>query len=84
MKLPVLKSIFIGIITMALGKLRKADLDKYYKKPQDKQHQLSDGGNLYVLVTPIGSCKFKYRIHIGSKSSWIAIGDYPVISLDQA
>lgn len=69
---------------MALGKIKKTQLDKYYQQPQTKKQQLSDGGNLYIIVTEIGSCIFKYRVRIGSKTSWLTLGHYPTISLDDA
>ncbi len=67
-----------------MGKLTKSAIDKLLNQPQEKQLQLPDGNNLYLFVTSIGSCKFKYRIFLNSKASWITIGDYPAISLDQA
>lgn len=74
---------------MAFGKLKKTDLDKKLNKPQEKILQLSDGDNLYVIVTKIGSCIFKYRFikhHADRKSlkSWITLGDYPTLSLQDA
>jgi integrase len=67
-----------------MGKLTKSYIDKLCGKPQEKQMQVLDGNNLYLFVTPVGSCKFKYRIFLNGKASWATIGDYPAISLDQA
>jgi integrase len=69
---------------MALGKIKKTQLDGYYQCPQTKKLQLSDGGNLYVIVTEIGSCIFKYRVRIGDKISWLTLGDFPTLSLYDA
>lgn len=74
---------------MAFGKIKKTQLDKLYNQPQDKILQLSDGDNLYVIVTKIGSCIFKYRIvkhRVDRKSlkSWLTLGDYPTLSLQDA
>ena len=67
-----------------MGRLIKSNIDKYYRKPQSKLLELSDGDNLYLMVTKIGSCKFKYRIRNENKASWIALGDYPAMTLDEA
>ncbi len=67
-----------------MGKLNKSLIDRLVGKTQDKQLELADGNNLYLMVTKIGSCKFKYRIRKNNKASWIALGDYPAMSLDDA
>lgn len=67
-----------------MGRLNKTTLDKLVGKEQKTQLELSDGNNLYVIITKIGSCKFKYRIRTNKTASWIALGDYPIMTLDDA
>ena len=67
-----------------MGKLNKTTLDRLVGKEQKAQLELSDGNNLYVVVTKVGSCKFKYRIRTNKTASWIALGDYPAMTLDDA
>lgn len=69
---------------MTQGKLKKSQLDKLYKQPQEKDLQLSDGGNLYLIVTKIGSCIFKYRVIINTSKAWYTLGYYPTLSLPEA
>src|SRR6185437_13108092 len=66
------------------NKLNKSDIDKLVGKSQSRQIELVDGNNLYLIVTKIGSCKFKYRIRTQDKASWVVIGDYPDITLNEA
>ncbi|MCE7887662.1 MAG: DUF4102 domain-containing protein [Alphaproteobacteria bacterium PRO2] len=53
-------------------------------KPKEKPYKLADGGGLYLEVMPTGSkCwRLKYRIHGIEKR--LALGVYPVISLQDA
>ena len=68
-----------------MGKLNKSAIDKVLNKPQAKKIEIADGlNNLYLIVTKIGSCKFKYRVRRDNQASWISIGDYPAMTLDQA
>jgi hypothetical protein len=64
-----------------MGKLTKTEIDKLLNKPQEKQLELTDGNNLYLIVTKAGKCKFKYRVRTANKASWVVIGHYPEISL---
>lgn len=67
-----------------MNKLKKTQIDALLGKPQSKQLELTDGNNLYLIVTKIGSCKFKYRHRTPEKATWLVIGDYPDISLNEA
>ncbi len=67
-----------------MAKLNKTYIDKLLGKPQIKQLELADGNNLYLVITKAGKAKFKYRIRTQTKASWIAIGDYPDITLNEA
>ena len=68
-----------------MGKLNKSAIDRLLNKPQTQKIEIADGlNNLYLIVTKIGSCKFKYRVRRDNQASWISIGDYPAMTLDQA
>jgi hypothetical protein len=53
-------------------------------KPRPKAYKLSDGGGLYLEVSPAGGklWRLKYRIH--DKEKRLAIGAYPAIGLKEA
>ena len=53
-------------------------------KPRTKAYKLSDGGGLYLEVSPAGGklWRLKYRIH--GKEKRLAIGTYPAIGLREA
>lgn len=65
-------------------KLTTTAINKFIGKSQDKQIEIADGNNLYLVVTKAGSCKFKYRIRNRNMASWIILGDYPAMTLDDA
>ncbi|MER2538885.1 MAG: tyrosine-type recombinase/integrase, partial [Azonexus sp.] len=45
-------------------------------KPSDKPQKLTDGGGLFMLVTPTGSKLWRYRYRIGGKENVFALGEY--------
>ncbi|MFI2817976.1 tyrosine-type recombinase/integrase [Vreelandella piezotolerans] len=53
-------------------------------KPQEKTYRLTDGGGMYLEVTPTGGTywRMKYRFH--GKEKRLAIGVYPEVSLAAA
>lgn len=53
-------------------------------KPKEKQYQLSDGGNLYLIVAPNGSKYWRFFYRINGKGKTLALGVYPQVSLKQA
>ncbi|CAD5830194.1 TPA: tyrosine-type recombinase/integrase [Escherichia coli] len=55
-------------------------------KPRDKTYKLSDGGGLYLEVSPTGSkyWRMKYRRPSDKKEDRLAFGVYPTISLQDA
>src|SRR6185437_14131448 len=65
-------------------KLKKTQIDNLLNKSQSKQLELADGNNLYLIVTKIGSCKFKYRVRTDNKATWLVIGNYPDVTLNEA
>lgn len=65
-------------------KLTTTAINKFLGKTQEKQLEIADGNNLYLVVTKVGSCKFKYRIRTRMSASWVILGDYPAMTLDDA
>lgn len=53
-------------------------------KPQAKEYKLSDGGGLYLLVTPTGGKLWNLKYRFGGKEKRLSFGAYPVISLADA
>ena len=48
-------------------------------KPTSKPYKLTDGGGLYLLVTPTGSKLWRYKYRIAGKEGTYAIGAYPTL-----
>ncbi|WP_224983013.1 tyrosine-type recombinase/integrase [Geomonas agri] len=53
-------------------------------KPAEKQVKLSDGGGMYLLVTPSGGKCWRLKYRFLGKEKVLAIGTYPEISLSEA
>lgn len=55
-------------------------------KPQEKAYKLSDGGGLFLFITPKGSklWRMKYRFPKSGKERLISFGEYPLLSLKDA
>lgn len=53
-------------------------------KPQSKEYKLSDGGGLYMLVTPTGGKLWRFAYRFDGKQKLLAIGRYPEKSLAEA
>ncbi|SSY70047.1 Putative prophage CPS-53 integrase [Alysiella crassa] len=53
-------------------------------KPKDKPYKLSDGGGLYLLVTPAGGKLWRLKYRFDGKEMLLAIGKYPDIALIEA
>ncbi|MCX8515288.1 MAG: hypothetical protein ORN24_06925 [Burkholderiales bacterium] len=51
----------------------QSGIDRYLNQPQAKQLEFSMGGNLYLYVTTIGSCIFKYRCNFKDRLTYIPI-----------
>ena len=67
-----------------MAKLTKTQIDNLLGKPQTKQLEIPDGNNLYLFVSKVGSCRFKYRNRKQNKATWVSIGEYPDITLNEA
>jgi Arm domain-containing DNA-binding protein len=53
-------------------------------KPLRCERKVSDGQGLYLLVTPKGARHWRFRYSIAGKRKTIALGTYPVVTLDWA
>ena len=53
-------------------------------KPKDKAYKLTDGGGLYLLVSPSGGKWWRFDYRFQSKRKTISMGVYPAISLKDA
>jgi integrase len=53
-------------------------------KPKNKNYKLSDGGGLYLLITPSGGKLWRMKYTYREKEKLLAIGTYPTITLSEA
>lgn len=53
-------------------------------KPAEKEHRLSDGGNLYLHVLPGGTKSWRFRYRFAGKQKQLVLGSYPELSLAEA
>jgi Arm domain-containing DNA-binding protein len=53
-------------------------------KPVRYARQVSDGGGLYLLVTPKGGRCWRYAYRFAQKQKTLALGIYPDVSLERA
>lgn len=53
-------------------------------KPADKPYKLTDGGGLYLAVSPAGSKVWRLRYEIEGKEKLLTIGHYPDVTLEAA
>ena len=53
-------------------------------KPKDKAYKLTDGGGLYLLVSPSGGKWWRFDYRFQSKRKTLSMGVYPAISLKDA
>ena len=53
-------------------------------KPKEKPWKLTDGGGLYVLVSPTGGKLWRLKYRYGGKEKLLALGAYPFVSLKDA
>ena len=52
-------------------------------KSKEKRFRRADSDGLYLDVKPSGKKTFLYRIRLNGKDSFMSLGDYPLISLQQ-
>ena len=53
-------------------------------KPKKKQHRLTDGQGLYVLVKPTGAKCWRYDYRFIKKRKTLTLGVYPEVSIKEA
>jgi len=53
-------------------------------KPQAKEYKLSDGGGLYLLVSPTGGKLWRFDYRLNDKRKTLSFKTYPEISLSDA
>ncbi|MDP1963679.1 MAG: integrase arm-type DNA-binding domain-containing protein, partial [Reyranella sp.] len=53
-------------------------------KPRSRAYKVADGGGLYLLVNPSGSCLWRLAYRFAGKQRTLAIGVYPRIGLADA
>ena len=53
-------------------------------KPADKSYKLTDGGGLYLQITPAGGKLWRFDYAIDRKRKTLSIGKYPTVSLSEA
>jgi len=53
-------------------------------KPSVTPRKLSDGGGLHVLIQPMGSKLWRLAYRFAGKQKTLALGVYPVVSLEEA
>jgi hypothetical protein len=58
--------------------------NKYNGKPQVKQLEVSAGDNLYLIVSKVGKCTWKYSVRKNGQATWVVIGELDMFSLDEA
>src|SRR6267142_2846951 len=76
-----------GISSRAINKLTDVKISSFISKSKAGNApitKLSDGGGMYLLVTPAGTPVWRLKYRIGAKERLYAIGIYPAITLDAA
>src|SRR5690625_4613229 len=53
-------------------------------KPREKKYKLSDGGGMYLEVTPTGRKYWRFKYRFFGREKLLALGVYPEVSLKQA
>ena len=64
--------------------MRLTDTRVRNAKPQAKAYKLSDGGGMYLLVTPDGARYWRLDYRFAGKRRTLALGVYPIITLSAA
>lgn len=53
-------------------------------KPTSKAYKLSDGGGMYLLVSPEGARYWRLDYRFGGKRRTLSLGVYPTVTLRRA
>jgi hypothetical protein len=75
--------------TMAMKKMEAStnylkDKDIRALEPKEKPYKMSDGGGMYLLVTPPGGKLWQMGYRFGGKQKTLSIGIYPDVSIKNA
>jgi integrase len=73
-----------GNETMPKRTLPLSDTQVRTAKPQAKEYKLSDGGGLYLLLTPSGGKLWNMKYRFSGKEKRLSFGAYPALSLADA
>lgn len=65
-----------------IPQLTPLQLDK--AKPTDREYKLSDGGGLFLLVTPSGGKLWNLKYRFNGKEKRLSFGAYPTVTLSDA
>lgn len=60
------------------------DIQVQKAKPSDKEFKISDGGGLYLLVTPSGGKLWNLKYRFNGKEKRLSFGLYPTVTLQEA
>ena len=60
------------------------DLTIRQAKPREKAYKLTDGGGMYLYVTPAGGKLWRMKYRFGGKEKTLSMGKYPVVTLEMA
>lgn len=60
------------------------DIQVKNAKPQTKDYKLTDGGGLYLLITPSGGKLWRLKYRFGGVEKLLTFKSYPEISLAEA
>lgn len=61
-----------------------SDIQANRAKPKDKSYKLTDGGGLYLLVTPTGGKLWNLKYRFSDKEKKLSLGSYPAVTLADA
>jgi integrase len=50
----------------------------------DKPYKLSDGGGLYLLVSPAGGKLWRFRFFFGGRENMMTLGSFPIVTIAEA
>lgn len=53
-------------------------------KPRDTAYKLTDGGGLFLYVTPSGTKSWRYKYRLMGKERVFVVGSYPAVTLLEA
>jgi integrase len=63
------------------GRMALTDLEIKRAKTKDKPYKLSDGGNMYLWVTPAGGKRWRWAFRYEGKAKLMTFGRYPDVPL---